>query len=103
LEDADWARRYARANRRAMVDVTAGVVGELLGGALDEPTYFDCDHNHLQNETHDGVPLWVHRKGANAAGVGQPGIIPGSMGTESFHTEGRGNVASLCSSSHGAG
>ncbi|HEY2584914.1 MAG TPA: RtcB family protein [Tepidisphaeraceae bacterium] len=103
LADAQWARRYARANRRAMVDAVAGIVRELLGGTLDEPSYFDGDHNHVEREAHDGVPLWVHRKGANNAGLGQAGIIPGSMGTESFHTEGRGNAASLCSSSHGAG
>jgi tRNA-splicing ligase RtcB (3'-phosphate/5'-hydroxy nucleic acid ligase) len=101
--DAAWARRYARANRRAMVNAVAGIVRDLLGGSIAEPTYFDCDHNHVEHETHDGVRWWVHRKGANAAGAGQPGIIPGSMGTESFHTEGRGNVASFCSSSHGAG
>jgi len=30
-------------------------------------------------------------------------IIPGSMGTLSFHVQGLGNSDSLCSSSHGAG
>jgi tRNA-splicing ligase RtcB len=79
------------------------IVREMLGESFDAATYFDCDHNHVQAETHGGVVLWVHRKGANAADVGRPGIIPGSMGTESFHTKGRGNAASLCSSSHGAG
>jgi tRNA-splicing ligase RtcB (3'-phosphate/5'-hydroxy nucleic acid ligase) len=103
LADAEWARAYARANRRAMVDAVAVILRELLAGTIDGQTYFDCDHNHVQREIHDGVPLWIHRKGANAASSGQPGIIPGSMGTESFHTEGRGNAASLCSSSHGSG
>lgn len=103
LRDAQWARRYARKSRGAMIEAVAAIVRELLDGSLDAPTYFDCDHNHVQTETHGGVPLWVHRKGANAAGPGRPGIIPGSMGTESFHTEGRGNAPSLCSSSHGAG
>jgi tRNA-splicing ligase RtcB (3'-phosphate/5'-hydroxy nucleic acid ligase) len=32
-----------------------------------------------------------------------PGVIPGSMGSASFHVEGRGCPESLCSSSHGAG
>src|SRR5207248_9581813 len=31
------------------------------------------------------------------------GIIPGSMGTASFHVTGRGHEQALCSSSHGAG
>lgn len=45
----------------------------------------------------------MHRKGATAAGKGVRGIVPGSMGTCSFHTVGRGCEASVCSSSHGAG
>src|SRR5688500_4843694 len=47
--------------------------------------------------------LWVHRKGAQSAGLGEPGLIPGSMGTASFHVTGKGCPASLASSSHGAG
>lgn len=101
--DADWARAYARANRRAMIESAAAVVLQLLGGAIDETTYFDCDHNHLRRETHEGRLVWVHRKGANSAAEGERGMIPGSMATESFHVEGRGCLDSLCSSSHGAG
>jgi tRNA-splicing ligase RtcB len=103
LADAAWARRYAKANRRAMIEAGARVVRGLVGAGLDEASYFDCDHNHVLRETHFGRELWVHRKGAISAELGAPGIIPGSMGTESFHVEGRGNAESLCSSSHGAG
>jgi tRNA-splicing ligase RtcB len=103
LSDADWARAYARANRRAMVESATAVVRQLIGGALDETTYFDCDHNHVRRETHEGRLVWVHRKGANWAAAGERGMIPGSMATESFHVEGRGCPDSLCSSSHGAG
>ena len=103
LSDVQWARQYARANRRAMIDAAAMAIRELFNGAIDQASYFDCDHNHVQHESHHGEWLWVHRKGANSAARGQRGIIPGSMGTESFHVEGRGNSASLCSSSHGAG
>jgi tRNA-splicing ligase RtcB (3'-phosphate/5'-hydroxy nucleic acid ligase) len=39
----------------------------------------------------------------HAANVDEPGLIPGSMGTESFHVTGRGYSPALCSSSHGAG
>lgn len=35
--------------------------------------------------------------------AGQAGLVPGSMGTVSFHTVGRGHPESLRSSSHGAG
>jgi tRNA-splicing ligase RtcB len=45
----------------------------------------------------------IHRKGATPAGVGDVGIIPGSMGTNSYIVEGLGNKASLNSSAHGAG
>jgi tRNA-splicing ligase RtcB len=34
---------------------------------------------------------------------GEFAVIPGSMGTPSFHAIGRGEVMSLCSCSHGAG
>ena len=37
------------------------------------------------------------------AGQGEGGVLPGSMGTLSFHVEGRGAEESLCSSAHGAG
>jgi len=47
--------------------------------------------------------LYVHRKGATPAALGQLGIIPGSSGTASFLVEGLGNEDSLNSSSHGAG
>ena len=45
----------------------------------------------------------MHRKGAVRAGVGESGVLPGSMGTLSFHVEGRGHEEALCSSAHGAG
>jgi tRNA-splicing ligase RtcB (3'-phosphate/5'-hydroxy nucleic acid ligase) len=76
---------------------------ELFGVDADRDSLLHCNHNHVRLETHLGAPLWVHRKGAVSAHLGEPGIIPGSMGSASFHVTGRGNAASLCSSSHGAG
>lgn len=38
-----------------------------------------------------------------SAREGQLGIIPGSMGTRSYIVRGKGNSASYCSCSHGAG
>ena len=80
----------------------------VLGASPLNETLVDCDHNHVQWESHaieSGEPrgLFVHRKGATAAAEGQPGLIPGSMATHSFHTMGRGCAPALCSSSHGAG
>jgi tRNA-splicing ligase RtcB len=103
LHDAEWARSYARANRRAMVDAAAGLVTKLFGAAMIADYCFDCDHNHVRREVHFGQEFWVHRKGAAPARAGEAGIIPGSMGTESFHVEGRGCAEALHSSSHGAG
>ena len=37
------------------------------------------------------------------ARLGESGVLPGSMGSLSFHVEGRGHEEALCSSAHGAG
>jgi tRNA-splicing ligase RtcB (3'-phosphate/5'-hydroxy nucleic acid ligase) len=103
LTDLHWARSYAKASRRCMIDRAARVLSELTGVEFDPDSYFDCDHNHVRRETHLGSEFWVHRKGAVSAGMGEVGSIPGSMGTVSFHVSGRGEQLSLRSSSHGAG
>jgi tRNA-splicing ligase RtcB len=63
----------------------------------------NCHHNFTQQETHFGETVWVSRKGAIEATEGQPGLIPGSMGTASYVVVGKGDPLSLCSSPHGAG
>lgn len=103
LADLSWGLRYAEANRRAMAWATAEVVTDVLGAAQVEESWFTCHHNYIRREAHEGAALWVHRKGAISAHPGELGIIPGSMGTPSYHVEGLGHGASLCSSSHGAG
>ena len=103
LADLAWACRYAQESRRAMVDAVAGLMGELFGILPDSESFFYCNHNHVTKETHFGEEFWVHRKGAISAREGELGIIPGSMGTASFHVSGRGHADALCSSSHGAG
>ncbi len=103
LSDAAWAVRYAEANRRLMAEATADVVHDVFGVDVVAGSYFGCDHNHVRRETHAGQELLVHRKGAAPAGPGVPGIIPGSMGSVSFHVEVRGCAESMCSSAHGAG
>jgi tRNA-splicing ligase RtcB len=86
-----------------MIESTAKLMRDRFRVNVDFASLVTCDHNHVARERHFGRDLWVHRKGAARAGDGQRGIIPGSMGTMSLHTLGRGNEASLCSSSHGAG
>lgn len=63
----------------------------------------NCHHNYVEKENHFGKNLWVTRKGAIRARVGDLGIIPGSMGQRSFIVRGKGNPESYCSCSHGAG
>lgn len=64
---------------------------------------FDNHHNFAWREKLDGRDVIVHRKGATPAGLGLPGLIPGSMTTETYLCVGKGNAASMSSSSHGAG
>ncbi len=103
LADVAWARRYADLSRRRMIERAADLLDRLLGVKVDSDSLITCDHDHVQREEHEGQLFCVHRKGANSAADGEPGIIPGSMGTCSFHVTGRGCPAALCSSSHGAG
>ena len=103
LGDASWARRFADASRRAMAEEVGTVTKEVLGARLCWETIITTDHNHVSLERHPEGEFWVHRKGAMPAGRGQAGVLPGSMGTASFHVEGRGHEAALCSSAHGAG
>jgi tRNA-splicing ligase RtcB (3'-phosphate/5'-hydroxy nucleic acid ligase) len=103
LQDLTWAMEYAEASRVAMVDAVGAVVERVLHLRADEASYVSCNHNHVRRETHFGELLWVHRKGAMSAADGERGLIPGSMGTHSFHVEGRGCEEALASSAHGAG
>jgi tRNA-splicing ligase RtcB len=103
LHDASYARRYAAASRKAMAEVVGRVVEERPGARVCWETAITTDHNHVSIESHGGRDLWVHRKGAMFAGLGERGVLPGSMGTVSFHVEGRGHEEALCSSAHGAG
>lgn len=103
LRDHDVAIDFAKANRCALVAAAAAALREALGVELDPAGAVDVVHNFVRREDHDGVSLWVHRKGASSAAAGEPGVIPGSMGSASFHVEGRGCAAALASSSHGAG
>jgi tRNA-splicing ligase RtcB len=103
LADMAWAEDYARANREAILGAVVDVMRELFRVEAAPGSRVDCHHNFVRRERHLGEWLWVHRKGAVPAAVGEAGIIPGSMGSASFHVEGRGCDEALCSSAHGAG
>ena len=103
LADLRWARTYAAENRRAMLTAAVEMMQRLFGMTPDWNSLIHCDHNHVQRELHGSNMFWVHRKGAQSANLDEAGIIPGSMGTASFHTLGRGCAEALMSCSHGAG
>ncbi len=100
--DLTWAQDFAARNRAVMLALLCGVVrGAIPSVRFDEP--ISCHHNYVAEETYGGVNLLVTRKGAIRAGVGDMGIIPGSMGTGSYIVRGLGNSEAYNSASHGAG
>jgi tRNA-splicing ligase RtcB (3'-phosphate/5'-hydroxy nucleic acid ligase) len=103
LADVGWARRFADASRRAMAVEVGTVMETTVRARLCWDTIITTDHNHVAHERPGERQLWVHRKGAMPAGLGEGGVLPGSMGSPSFHVEGRGHEQALCSSAHGAG
>ena len=103
LNDVEWARAYAIANREAMGMIVCQIIEAVLKVTAISGMTIGCDHNHVAPESHFGETLLVHRKGAMPAGLGVAGAIPGSMGTLSYHVVGKGHELSLRSSSHGAG
>ncbi|MFI1096327.1 RtcB family protein [Streptomyces sp. NPDC020917] len=123
--DLFWAQEYAEYNRALMMALLQDVVRKEFKKAkvtFDQviscqqedaegrmrtveyrPGVISCHHNYVSEERYEGADLLVTRKGAISAGSGEWGIIPGSMGTESFIVRGLGNAASFNSASHGAG
>ncbi|MGI5870199.1 MAG: RtcB family protein [Kiritimatiellia bacterium] len=102
LRDMKFSLDYAQENRRLMMAAFKDVVREFEpdAGFLRE---INIHHNYAAVERHFGREYVVHRKGATSAKQGEPGIIPGSMGTASYIVRGLGNPESFESCSHGAG
>ena len=100
--DMLFALRYAKENRRRMMEAMKETVAEFAPEANFLRT-IDIHHNYAANEEHFGRKVFVHRKGATSAKLDEIGIIPGSMGTASYIVRGLGNPDSFMSCSHGAG
>jgi len=114
---------YAWANRQLITHAAREVFRKIFSIEYEEmPLVYDVAHNVAKIEEHvvDGkkVPVCVHRKGATRAfgpdcpdipedltGIGQPVIIPGSMGTPSFVLRGTQGAMekTFGSTCHGAG
>lgn len=99
-----WAQDYALENRRVMMETVLKALHDAMPVAfLPTTEAVSCHHNYVEKENHFGNNVWVTRKGAVRARVGDLGIIPGSMGQKSYIVRGKGNLESYCSCSHGAG
>ena len=103
VKELRWAQHFALLNREEMMDRVVTQFANWVGGHVKERERINCHHNFTQEEMHYGKSVWVSRKGAIRAERGDPGLIPGSMGTASYVVAGLGNPASLNSSPHGAG
>jgi tRNA-splicing ligase RtcB len=114
------AANFGFCNRQAIAHRVREVFRRVLGGARGHELrlVYDVTHNTAKIEQHGARKLCVHRKGATRAfgpssqelppayrGVGQPVLIPGSMGTASFVLVGTDEASqkSLSSCCHGAG
>lgn len=104
IGDMLWAQRYAMGNREAMLDAVLNQVAGFIGwDIVPVVSRINCHHNYTEREHHRGKNVWLTRKGAIRAREGDRGVIPGSMGTQSYIVSGLGNPASYMSCSHGAG
>lgn len=98
----NFCLQFAEANRDLMMDRLTQAFTSVTGLREIGRTVKSL-HNYAAVENHFGQELVIHRKGANRAFKGELGVIPGSMGTASYITEGLGNPDSFMSCSHGAG
>ena len=103
MDAVRWAQRFAYLNREEMMIQTLNALEGFMGAPVEKSEEVNCHHNFMQREHHHGKNLIVTRKGAIEARDGQFGLIPGSMGTESYVVKGRGNPLSFNSAPHGAG
>ena len=113
------AANFAWVNRQIITDIIRNEWCNIFGGEKESlRLIYDVAHNIAKLENHFGKKLIVHRKGATRAfgpnhpevplkyrSIGQPVIIPGSMGTSSYVLVGTDEAmqhtfGSVC---HGAG
>jgi tRNA-splicing ligase RtcB len=108
ITDLLWAQDFARLNRdemmdRVMTELSYTLYREDGHQSEIEVERINCHHNFTQQEQHFGNTVWITRKGAIQMKKAQKGIIPGSMGTQSYIVSGLENPLSFNSAPHGAG
>lgn len=103
LNAVSWAQDYAFVNRQEMMKIIVQVMKSTLPPFRITKEAINCHHNYVALEEHYGEKVYVTRKGAIRARVGDLGIIPGSMGACSYIVTGKGVNTSFHSCAHGAG
>jgi len=100
------AANFAFANRLFLGLVALRAIREVTGRSVSARLVYDAPHNLI----FPGEERFLHRKGATPAGgpsgggwLGEPVLVPGSMGAASYVLTGKGNEAALESACHGAG
>ena len=104
VEGLAWCQDYAALNRDLMLHLVHRAIERALNRPVGlEGEIVNCHHNYARLEEWNNERVWVTRKGAVSAREGEMGLIPASMGAASKLVRGKGNAASYCSCSHGAG
>lgn len=105
IKELHWAQKFALLNRDEMMDRFVDQLARMFGDDVStvELERVNTHHNYTEKVTIRGEKVWLTRKGAVNADTGVPGLIPGSMGTRSYVTVGKGNASALLSAPHGAG
>src|SRR5262249_55054793 len=96
----ELAGKYAYAGREWVVDRVRRILAARVTDSVHN------HHNFAWREEHEGMALWVVRKGATPASPGQRGFVGGSMGDNAViirGVESEGGRLSLYSTIHGAG
>jgi tRNA-splicing ligase RtcB len=96
--DLEWAQEYAYWQRGAMMNRLCEAVDAVA--PFDMQRVINCHHNYAET---DEAGRTVTRKGAISAQLGEWGIIPGSMGTDTYIVTGTGHTPAFNTAPHGAG
>jgi len=104
LTDLNFCQEFAMLNRRAIMErVETAIQSAGADGCMQPITLINKNHNSAELALTPHGKGFIHRKGATDATESTKGIIPGNMRDGCYIVNGRGNVDSLFSASHGAG
>lgn len=95
----DFGLELAKLNRMEIIYQIVLALEKILKRKIKFTLWANKNHNHALKE----AGLFVHRKGATSAKLGERGIIPANMKEGSFLVTGKGRKEFISSSSHGAG